>query len=413
MSEEEEQQPEVEEENKENLIEENKENEENKEEINEEEGKENEVKEEQVEQEQEQKEKENLGENGDNEEAKEEENNIENNVQNITPIENIENNIVKENEIIDNNININDIDNKKLEDAINISNNNENGNVINQGNLQPINNEIINKEMSIRSSKNNSNENININLNVDNGLTFLNQGERNNNIPNNIGYNYNQNKSSYELLNEINNDMDLLATDLKPLFKKNKIKQNFNYNDNSQDNLDSFDQENREIKNLIKRANKLVNNYTYNYYGHENNNGNEKYNLSEVYPQKEYENGGNYYNDEENDESSSNDNDTGYIRNVSPDKNINEKRIKSIRNYEYNNNNNYNYSNRPIIYRQNETFRINNSHMNGMIDHPQTYKKTEYQNNLIFSSDKIPLRKIKYVGGNINQSLDILFNNQK
>ena len=51
--------------------------------------------------------------------------------------------------------------------------------------------------------------------------------------------------------------------------------------------------------------------------------------------------------------------------------------------------------------------------MNGMIDQPQTYKKTEYQNNLIFSSDKIPLRKIKYVGGNINQSLDILFNNQK
>ena len=419
----EEEQPQNEEDNKEIENEENVENEENKDEVNPEEGNDNEVKEEQVEQEPEQepeqeqepKEKENLEEKGNNEEVKEEENNIENNVQNITPIENIENEIGKENEIIDNNININDIDNKKLEDAINISNNNENGNVINQGNLQPINNEIINREMSKRNSKYNSNENINININSDNGLSFFKLGERKNSITNNLGYNYiqNQNKTTHQLLSEINNDMDSLATDLKPLFKKNQIKQDFLFNDNS---VDSFDQENREIKNLIKRANKLVNNYTYNYYGHENDNGNDKYynknNLSEVYPQREYENGGNIYNDmERNDESSSYDNDMGYIRNVSPDKNINEKRIKNIRNYEYYNTKNYN--NKPMIYRQNETFHINNSHTNNIIDYPQTYKKTNYQNNLIFSSDKIPFRKIKYVGGNMNQSLDILLNNQK
>ena len=50
--------------------------------------------------------------------------------------------------------------------------------------------------------------------------------------------------------------------------------------------------------------------------------------------------------------------------------------------------------------------------MNKFSGQPQTYKKTHFSNNLVFSSDKISFRNIKY-GGNINQSLDILFSNQK
>ena len=66
-----------------------------------------------------------------------------------------------------------------------------------------------------------------------------------------------------------------------------------------------------------------------------------------------------------------------------------------------------------MIYRQKETFPIKNSYMNEVIGQPQTFQKMEYSNNLVFSSDKIAFRKIKYGGGNINQSLDVLFNGQK
>ena len=214
--------------------------------------------------------------------------------------------------------------------------------------------------------------------------------------------------------------MDLLAEDLKPLYNYNKMKQEFNYN-NRFENYDHFDQENKEIKELIKKANKIVNEQNYNNYGYRNENKRKinyiKNNLSEIYPHNKYEfeNGGHYSNYMERKGNSSseeeNDNDTGYIRNISPEKNINKNRIKNLRNiYEYNDNKNHN--NKPMIYRQKETFPIKNSYINEIIGQPQTFQKTEFQNNLVYNSDKISFRKIKH-GGNINQSLDVLFNEQK
>ena len=401
----------------ENQNEDGEENAENKNELNQEEENNEEAKEEQNEQEpvQEQPEQkeENEIENGNNEEVKEIENNMnenENNeqIENIEPIE--EN---KENDVIDNN----NVDEEELNI---VANNNENKNKINQENEHQIDDELINKEMSIKSSKNNSNGNINI----ENGLSFGRHGllEGNNNFYNNL--NLNTKKNTHQLLNEINNDMDLLSKDLMPLFNNHKIKQEFNYNSKIEKyDYNEFDQENKEIKDLIKKANKLVNEHNYNYYGYEyNNQSNKNYiknNLSEIYPPNKYEleNCGNYSIYMERKENSSSeeedeDNDTGYMRNISPEKNINKYRIKNIRNiYEYNNSKNYN--NKPMIYRQKETFPIKNSYMNEVIGQPQTFQKMEYSNNLVFSSDKISFRKIKYGGGNINQSLDVLFNGQK
>ena len=410
------------EENNENLNEDIEQNAENNNELNQEEENKEEAKEDQNEQEQvqepqeQEQEQENAIENGNNEEIKEIENNLnenENNeqIENIEPIE--EN---KENEVIDNN---------EDQEEINIvanNNNNENENKITQENEHQIDDELINKEMSIKSSKNNSNGNIN----VENGLSFGRHGLLEGNINFNNNLNLNIKKNTHQLLNEINNDMDLLSEDLRPLFNNHKIKQEFNYK-NEIENYDynEFGQEDKEIKDLIKKANKLVNEHSYNYYGQENNNNlkyknyNIKNNLSEIYPPNKYEfeNGGNYSNYMERNENSSSeeeedDNDTGYMRNISPEKNINKNRIKNIRNiYEYNNSKNYNK--RPIIYRQKETFPIKNSYMNEVIGQPQTFQKMEYSNNLVFSSDKIAFRKIKYGGGNINQSLDVLFNGQK
>ena len=239
------------------------------------------------------------------------------------------------------------------------------------------------------------------------------------------GFDYNLKKNSQQLLNEINNDMDLLEKNLNPIFNKYEIKKNM-YNNNYMNNLD-YDTQDQEIKKLIEKANKLVNNHSYNYYGSKTEyngmNKNKYYNknnISEIYPRyNNIENGGNYSNYmERNDDSYSyendnnDDNDNGYIRNISPEKDINKHRIKNIRNINnYNNNKNY-LEQKPIIYRQNESNFIKNSYMNEYIGQPQTYKKRHFSNNLVFSSDKISFRKIKY-GGNINQSLDVLFNNQK
>ena len=359
-------------------------NEENKEAILEE------ANEDQIEQEQQ-----DIKENVNNEEAKEGENNE----------ENINMGLLGENE---NGLNEN------KEEELNIANNeNENENEIdnniniNQENTPHIYDEMINKEPSLRSSKNNSNENINL----DNGLSFARQGlfEVNNG-------NRNKTKNTYQILNEINNDMDLLEKDLRPIFNNHKC---FGYNNiyNNDFIYDDIDKQNNEIKELIKKANKIVNGHSYNYYGYGNDNHKKrfnKYNLSEIYPHKRYENGGDYSNymeRSENTTSEENDNDIGYMRNISPEQNINRHRIKNIRNiYEYNNSNNYN--NKPMIYRQNETFPIKNSYMNQILGQPQTYQKYEYPNNLVFSSDKISFRQIKH-GGNINQSLDVLFNGQK
>ena len=396
MSEEEQQ---IEEENNEEQHLDIEEKAEDKNEINQGEENDNENKEEQVEQEQiqENQEQEDLNENENNEEEKDVKNDQN---ENINQLEENENEIGKDNEI-----------NENKEEEINIANNeNEIDNNINniQENAQQLEDEIINKEISIRSSKNNSNENIN----TDNGLSFGKQ-EINN-------FNINQKKNTFQILNEINNDMDLLEKDLRPIFNNSRIKmENRNYLYNNNDIMfEEFDQQNNEIKELIKKANKLVNEHTYNYYGHEGDKYREKKynknNLSEIYPYKRYEKGGNYNNymeRSENTSSEENNNDSCYMRNISPEKNINKHRIKNIRNiYDYNNSKNYNK--RPMMYRQNETFPIKNSYMNEILGQPQTFQKYEYPNNLVFSSDKISFRNINH-GGKINQSLDVLFNNQK
>ena len=101
-----------------------------------------------------------------------------------------------------------------------------------------------------------------------------------------------------------------------------------------------------------------------------------------------------------------------YIRNVSLEKNINKNRIKKMDNI---NESNGNYSNEPIRYYQREINSIKNSYMNQTYGQPQTSQKIEYptkrKNNLVFSSNKIPFRKINY--SNINQSIDLLLSAQK
>ena len=345
----------------------------------------NEINQENEEQKEQEQEQDNLGENDNNEEVKEIENIINENDNNE-----------------ENNNNINN--NNEIEEEIKIANdNNENENVITQENEQQIENEdeIDNKEN-------------NININPANLLSFGKNGIFGENININLSdYNYISKKNTYQILNEINNDMDLLEKNLKPIFNNCQIKKHI-YNSYYTGNEEYDD---REIKELIKKANRLVNNNSFNYYGpktdYNRNNHYKRNNLSEIYPNNRIENGGNYSNYSEiNENSSYDDNDNGYMRNISPEKNINKHRIKNIKNiHEYTNNNNYNP--KPIIYRQNETFPIKNSYMNEIIGQPQTYNRKEYYpKNLVFSSDKIPFKKIKY-GGNINQSLDILFKEPK
>ena len=97
-----------------------------------------------------------------------------------------------------------------------------------------------------------------------------------------------------------------------------------------------------------------------------------------------------------------------HIRSIPLEKNINRNRIKKIENI---NDDNYYYNNEPMIYYQREPNQIKNSYMNESLGLPQTSQKIEYsnrrRNNLIFSSNKIPFKKINY--NNINQSIDLLF----
>ena len=98
-----------------------------------------------------------------------------------------------------------------------------------------------------------------------------------------------------------------------------------------------------------------------------------------------------------------------HIRSIPLEKNINRNRIKKIENI---NEDNYYYNNEPMIYYQREPNQIKNSYMNESLGLPQTSQKIEYsngrrRNNLIFSSNKIPFKKINY--NNINQSIDLLF----
>ena len=97
-----------------------------------------------------------------------------------------------------------------------------------------------------------------------------------------------------------------------------------------------------------------------------------------------------------------------HIRSIPLEKNINRNRIKKIENI---NDDNYYYNNEPMIYYQREANQIKNSYMNESLGLSQTSQKIEYynrrRNNLIFSSNKIPFKKINY--NNINQSIDLLF----
>ena len=418
------------EENKEENKEENneQENEEKNDEINPEENNneinaENEEQQEQQEQEQEQQEqeqeqeqeKENVEIDNDNKEE-EKENANENNEQNDN-----KNNILKETEENDiknelnalNDNNINNINNNNdIEQEINIIDNNKQNlinndiniiNNINQENGQQIINEEDNKELTILTTKK---------ITADNLLSFGKNEFVAENTINTNGFGYNEKKSTQQILNEINNDMDLLEKDLNPIFNKYQTKKNF-YNDYN----GNYDEQDQEIKKLIEKANKLVNKHSCNTYGTKseyNGIGNKYYNGNNI-----SENGGNSSNySERNDYSSTYDNNSdnsykGYIRNISPEKDINKHRIKNISNiYKYNNNHRNYKEKKPLIYRQSETIHIKNSYMNKFIGQPQTYKKTHFSNNLVFSSDKISYRNIKYCG-NINQSLDILFSNKK
>ena len=391
-------------------------NEEN-EEQQEQEQQEQEQEQEQEQQEQEQKqeqEQENVEiENDNKEEEKEKEDvNENNNAENIN--EPNDNNILKETEENDikneinalNNNNINNINNN-IEQEMNIIDNNNNKETVlnNDNNIINLNQENVedNKELTILTKK----------FTAENLLSFGKNdylGENTINTNTN-GFGYNEKKSTQQILNEINNEMDLLEKNLNPIFNKYKIKKNL-YNDNK-----SYDEQDLEIKKLIEKANKLVNKHSYNTYGTKSEyNGmrNKYYNTNNI-----SENGGNISNySERNDDSSSYENNTNnsykdYIRNISPEKDINKHRIKNISNIYHYNNNHRNYKKeRPLIYRQSESIPIKNSYMNKFSGQPQTYKKTHFSNNLVFSSDKISYRNINH-NGNINQSLDILFNSQK
>ena len=363
---------------------------------------------------------ENLNKNENDEELKDIENDlnqneINNENQDIIPFEDNGKEILKENEPNDLNIegeiNIeNNSIEKDNENNINI-NMDKNSNKENDEQLKNMN-EIFKNEITMLSAKKN---NTNENMNPENLLSFGKNGyfgENNNNIYNTENT---QNKTTYQLLNEINSDMDFLEKELRPIYNSYKIKNDLKYNNynTSRDNWKNYqeiDQQNREIKELIRKANKLVNNHTYNYYGNRTDNFREnnfnRNNLSEIYQKNKIENGGNYSNYFEGNENSSSENDnSGYIRNISPEKNINKYRIKNISDIYGNNNKRY------MIYKQNETYPIKNSYMNEFLGQPQTFQKKEYPNNLVFSSDKIAFRKIKY-GGNINQSLNVLFKDQ-
>ena len=393
----------------------NEENEEQKEQEQQEQEQEQEQEKEQQEQEQKQEqEQENVEvENDNKEEEKEKEKvNENNNAENLN--EQNDNNILKETEENDikneinalNNNNINNINNN-IEQEMNIIDNNNNKETVlnNDNNIINLNQENVedNKELTILTKK----------FTAENLLSFGKNdylGENTINTNTN-GFGYNEKKSTQQILNEINNEMDLLEKDLNPIFNKYQIKKNL-YNDNK-----SYDEQDLEIKKLIEKANKLVNKHSYNTYGTKSEyNGmrNKYYNTNNI-----SENGGNISNySERNDDSSSYENNTNnsykdYIRNISPEKYINKHRIKNISNIYHYNNNHRNYKNeRPLIYRQSESIPIKNSYMNKFSGQPQTYKKTHFSNNLVFSSDKISYRNINH-NGNINQSLDILFNSQK
>ena len=263
---------------------------------------------------------------------------------------------------------------------------------------------------------NNFNHNNNINKNININNNYNNNFNNNSNYHNyNLNNNYIQKKTTKQLLNEINNDMDILERDLKPIFKNFEIKQriqqnnnssNYSFNDNDENNsYNESDEQNNEIKELIQRANYLLNNqhrFKKNYLKNKKKNINEYYRV----------NGGIFnYNMKDNDINIMKEKEKGYIKNISLDKNINKNRIKKM---DYIHENTDSCINEPMIYYQKEAFPIKNSYMNKSLGFPQTSKKIEYlkaKNNLIYSSDKIPFKRIKY--DNINQSIDLFFSEQK
>ena len=213
--------------------------------------------------------------------------------------------------------------------------------------------------------------------------------------------------------------MDQLSNDLSPIFLNYQIKKriqmdnnpynypsynnNYNYTGKSTGyNDDEFDEQNYEIKKLIQKAN---NSLLYSSNGRYNN---RKNNVNDIYSK---ENGGNY-NNYRNEDTNMNFNniEENYIRNIPLEKNINTNRIKIMDNiYETSDN----YVNEPMVYSQKETFPIKNSN-NDPFGFPQSSQKIEYlrsKNSLVFSSDKIPFKSIKY--GNMNRSIDLLFSEQK
>ena len=201
------------------------------------------------EEQQEQQAQENLEvENENNEEAKEDanENNNEQNDNNILK-ETEENDIKNEINALNNNINNN------IKPEINIIDNvnkeNEIGNEIIQENGQQIENEEDNKEVTMLSVKK---------INAEQLLSFGKNEYLIENTLNTNGFGYNEKKNTRQLLNEIKNDMDLLEKDLNPLFNKYQKEKNF-YNDNG-----DYDEQDQEIKKLIEKANKLINNHDYN-----------------------------------------------------------------------------------------------------------------------------------------------------
>ena len=286
-------------------------------------------------------------------------------------------------------------------------NNNENGIINNNEQNEEPNDEVENKEITMFDIKKISNGNINHESFGKTGFF-----EENTNQNSNIKKSFNEyvpKKNTKQLLDEINKDMDSLEKNLSPIFQNYKIKNDiffhsqYNNNDYKHNYTEDIDQQNYDIKKLIEKANKSINKNNYNHYGLDYYQKNNSIFLNN---NERYENGGIYSNYMERENNSSIDNDNGYIRNLSPEKNISKQRIKNFHNFsEYNNAKNYQY--KPMIYRQKETYPIKNSYMNEYLGQPQTFQKYEYPNNLVYSSDKISFRKIKY--GNINQSLDMLF----
>ena len=272
-------------------------------------------------------------------------------------------------------------ENKKINDS---KDNKEEINIIQNNDQQKdIDDEVENKELTMISINKNNNKNINMESFAKSGYF-----EENSNInfqKNKINNEYLHNKNTKQLLSEINNDMDLLEKNLSPIYKNYEIAKENNfyniYNNNQSNYSEDTEQQNYEIKKLIQKANKLI-----------NKNNSSYYSLDYFQKNNKYENGGNYINCLKGENISSND-DSGYIRNLYPEKNINKHRIQNFNKlYEYNNKN---YYDKPIIYNQRETIPIKNSYMDEYLGQPQTFQKYEYPNNLVFSSDKISFRKIK------------------